>query len=639
MKKISLTLEENILIALSLIMIWGGLVYYFYSLNWLGITIILLLSLGSFYIRAKYWQTKEIEIDKIKVIPQKNWLHLVWPIAIYILLIARSFFILIKSSSSSALISPWLVIPTNFFLVYIIATAWLLFVLNRKLQPSVKLWLLRIHYFLAFSIAFIIYQIGYGFDPFIHQATMELIDKQGYVLPKPLYYLGQYSLVVIFHKLSGISIYLLNKLLVPLLAALFLPGAIFSFIKEKGESKRAMMVILALLALPLNLFILSTPQNLTYLWLLLIIFYSISKHLSYLPLILGLATLSIHPLSGLPALFFIAWLELLKRKDKLKTIWYRLINTMLWLGATLSLPLSFTIVSGQSWQDLSLSFSGLLSIFTFSHTSTNLSNFTLNFLYLLANNWLLIFIIFSLLGFIIWFKQNKDQAYLFIKMISALFVGFLLSASLTFTFLIDYERDDYISRLPVLIGLFALPALVIAIDYLITKLWRQSKTALIGAWILITILIGTSLYLSYPRLDAYVNSRGYSVSEADLLAVRSIDKQTKEPYIVLANQQTSVASLKELGFNHYFKVGSEQIFFYPIPTGGKLYQYYLEMVNNNPDRKTMVEAMNLVGVKESYFVVSKYWWLSNRIIAEAKINADTYWKINDGDIYVFKFTN
>ena len=182
----------------------------------------MLLSLGSFYIRAKYWQTKEIEIDKIKVIPQKNWLHLVWPIAIYILLIARSFFILIKSSSSSALISPWLVIPTNFFLVYIIATAWLLFVLNRKLQPSVKLWLLRIHYFLAFSIAFIIYQIGYGFDPFIHQATMELIDKQGYVLPKPLYYLGQYSLVVIFHKLSGISIYLLNKLLVPLLAALFL---------------------------------------------------------------------------------------------------------------------------------------------------------------------------------------------------------------------------------------------------------------------------------------------------------------------------------------------------------------------------------------------------------------------------------
>jgi hypothetical protein len=49
--------------------------------------------------------------------------------------------------------------------------------------------------------------------------------------------------------------------------------------------------------------------------------------------------------------------------------------------------------------------------------------------------------------------------------------------------------------------------------------------------------------------------------------------------------------------------------------------------------------MNLVGVKESYFVVSKYWWLSDRIIAQAKINADTYWEINGGDIYVFRFNN
>jgi len=639
MKKILLKLEENSLIALSLIMIWGSFVYYFYNLSWIGITITLLLSLVSFYIRARFLQAKEEETEKIKVLPQKSWLHLIWPIIVYGMLIARAFFVLIKSSNDTALISPWLAVPINFFFIYALSTAWLFFVLNRQLQPNVKLWLLRIHYFLAFAVAIIVYKIGYGFDPFIHQATMELIDKQGYVLPKPLYYLGQYSLVVILHKLSGVSIYFLNKILVPTLTALFLPGAIFSFVKSKGEPKRAMLIILTLLALPLNLFILSTPQNLTYLWLLLIIFYSLSEHLSYLPLILGLATLSIHPLSGLPALFFIAWYELLKRKDKIKVIWWRLGNTVLWLGAALSLPLSFTMVTGQSWHDLSLSFTSLYSVFSFSHTSTNLSNFILNFPYLISNNWLFIFIILVITGFIIWFKQNKNQAYLLIKIISALLVGFLLSASLSFTFLISYERDDYISRLPVLMGLFAMPALVIAVDYLITKVWRQSKTTIIGAWILFVILISASLYLSYPRLDAYVNSRGYSVSNADLLAVRSIAKQTNKPYIVLANQQTSVASLKELGFDHYFKVGSEQIFFYPIPTGGKLYQYYLDMVNNTPSRETMKKAMNLVGVKESYFVVSKYWWLSDRIIAQAKINADTYWEINGGDIYVFRFNN
>ena len=637
MKKIELKIEENILIALSLIMIWGSLVYYFYSLNWLGIIITLGLSFWSFFIRNRFLQKKEIKPEKEKVIPQKKWFFRLWPLAIYGLLIAASFLVLIKSASAAALISPWLVIPSYFFWLYFAATAWLFFILNHELQTETKLWLLRIHYFLAFAIAFIIYKIGYGFDPFIHQATMELIDKQGYVLPKPLYYLGQYSLIVIIHKLSGLSIYFLNKIIVPLLAALFLPGAIFSFAKTWGEPKRAMLIVLTLLALPLNLFILSTPQNLTYLWLLLIIFYSLSEHLSYLPLILGLATLSIHPLSGLPALFFVFWVELLKRKKQLKTVWWKLANIFLWLGAALSLPLSFTIVTGQSWHDLSLSFTKLASVFSLSHTSTNLSNFILNFPYLINNNWLFIFIVLTVFGFIIWLKKNKGQALLFARIISALLVGFLLSASLSFTFLIDYERDNYISRLPVLMGLFALPAIIIAIDYLVARIWKKSRAVLLGAWIIISILILTSLYLSYPRLDAYVNSRGYSVSEADLLAVRSIANQTNKPYIVLANQQTSVASMKELGFDHYFETPTESIFFYPIPTGGKLYQYYLKMVNEKPDRKTMKEAMDLVGVKESYFVVSKYWWLSSRIIAEAKINADTYWKINDGDIYVFRF--
>lgn len=637
MKKILLKLEENVLIALSLMMIWGALVYYCYALTWLGIIITLTLSTVSFYIRAKFLQNKDEKTEEVKTIHQKNWLHIIWPITVYLILILLSFLILVKSSSDNALISPWSVITAKFFIVYLVATAWLFFVLNRRLQPSVKLWLLRFHYFLAFGVAIIVYKIGYGFDPFIHQATMELIDKQGYVDPKPLYYLGQYSLVVILHKLSGLSIYLLNKILVPTLTALFLPGAIFSFLETKGEQKRSAMAILVLLALPINLFILSTPQNLTYLWLLLIILYSFAKHLSYLPLILGLATLAVHPISGLPALFFITWQELLKRKDKIKSKLWKLANIILWLSATLSLPLSFTFVTEQSWHDLSFSLSSLLSIFSFNLTSTNSSNFILNFPYLLNNTWLLIFIAFFISGFLIWFKKDKDETYLLIKMMSALFIGFLLSASLKFNFLIDYERNNYISRLPILISLFAIPTIILATDFFISKIWRGTKTRLISSWLLITIMITGSLYLSYPRLDAYVNSRGYSVSNTDILAVTSIDKQSSRPYIVLANQQTSVASLKELGFNHYFETKNGPIFFYPIPTGGKLYQYYLEMVENKPNRETMNQAMDLVGVKESYFVISKYWWLSNRVIAEAKINADTYWAINGGDIYVFKF--
>jgi len=637
-KKILLNLEENILIALSLVMIWGSLVYYFFNLRWTGITFTLILSALSFYARGKLGSKKEENAPKIEIIPQKSWLHIIWPILVYSVLIGTAFTILISHSSASALISPWDAVPISFFIFYLSATAWLFYVLGRQLKPSVKIWLLRIHYFLALGIAIIVYKIGYGFDPFIHQATMELIDKQGYVLPKPLYYLGQYSLIIIIHKIFGLSIYFLNKILVPVAAALFLPKAIWTFLENRGAPKRATLVILSLLALPLNLFILSTPQNLNYLWLLLLIFYTFSSHLKHLPIILALATLAIHPLGGLPALFFVAWTELLKIKNKIKLVWYRLLNILLWLGAALSLPLSFTIVTGQSWRALSFNFSGLTSLINFKVTAANLGNFVLNFSYFLSKSWLLIFIILTAAGLAIWFKKNKGEARLTIYMLSALLIGFVLSASLSFAFLIDYERNNYIARLPILMSLFALPAVILALDYLITKVWRTSKIEIISGWLIIIVLSGASLYLSYPRLDAYTNSRGYSVSNADLLAVKSIAAQTNKPYIVLANQQTSVASLKELGFNHYFKKGDELIFFYPIPTGGQLYQYYLDMVNKNSDRQTMVSAMNLVGVKESYFVISKYWWLSDRIIASAKLQADSYWSVSNNEIYIFKFT-
>lgn len=632
MKKILLKLEENILTAISLIMIWGALIYYLYRLNWLGVSLIIVLSALSFYIKEKLVKNKE-EITK----NEESSPIVIWPIFIYGLLFSSSLFLLITATSSAALISPWTVIPSGFFWLYGTLTAWLFFVLTRNLSTPIKLWLIRFHYFLALGIAIIIYKIGYGFDPFIHQATMELIDKKGYVDPKPLYYLGQYSFIVIVHKLSGLSIYLLNKIIVPVFAALFIPGAIFSFLKNRGEIKKAPLIILSLLALPFNIFILSTPQNLTYLWLLLIIFYSLSKKSGYLPEILALATLAIHPLSGLPALFFVVWNRLYQNKNLLKSIWWKTLNLLLWLGTALSLPLSFTVVTKQSWQDLAISLSGLTKIITINRAGTNLSNFILNFPYLIKNSWPLIFIFLALYGFIVWFKQNKNEAKLLIKTISALFIGFLLSASLSFSFLIDYEQNDYTSRLLVIICLFSLPATIISLKELANKIYHQEKIIIISALITITLFFVSALYLSYPRLDAYFNSRGYSVSEADLQAVNSIAKQTNQPYIVLANQQTSVASLKELGFDHYFKINNESIFFYPIPTGGKLYQYYLKMVNNDPSRETMKEAMVLVNVKESYFVVSKYWWLSSRIIDEAKINADTYWKINDGEIYIFRF--
>lgn len=81
------------------------------------------------------------------------------------------------------------------------------------------------------------------------------------------------------------------------------------------------------------------------------------------------------------------------------------------------------------------------------------------------------------------------------------------------------------------------------------------------------------------------------------------------------------------------------IFYYPIPTSGPLYQYYLNMVYKKPSRETMLAAMDSVGVNEGYFVLNKYWWAFPKILEEAKLEADSWEVIGDNDIYIFSYKN
>ena len=137
---------------------------------------------------------------------------------------------------------------------------------------------------------------------------MELIDQTGLVTPKPFYYLGQHGLIIIFHKLTGLSIYALNKFLVPVLAALFLPLAIYRFTNQNIQDKSSWLTVLFVLALTFSPFILSTPQNLSYLFLILAITFGLTENGLVWSLILSLATLAIHPLTGIPAIIW--WLFL-----------------------------------------------------------------------------------------------------------------------------------------------------------------------------------------------------------------------------------------------------------------------------------------------------------------------------------------
>lgn len=207
-----------------------------------------------------------------------------------------------------------------------------------------------------------------------------------------------------------------------------------------------------------------------------------------------------------------------------------------------------------------------------------------------------------------------------------------------FDFLISYERSDYANRIIVITFIFFTPFIFLAIYKIINNILIQNKNTKIILAMGFSLLLTINLYTAYPRLDNYHNSHGTSTSADDIMAVRWINNDANgNDFIVLANQQVSAAALHEFEFKKYYAKNNEAIFYYSIPTGGTLYQYYLKMTDEKPSKKNANEAMDTLGVKTVYFVLNKYWWSFSKISEEAKNEADSYKNIND-KVYVFKYT-
>jgi len=643
--KISPNINDYLLLIISLVTIIGAGVYYFYSLNVLGLILVIILTIAIFIPLHRRLDSTKREANSLKM-DKKLYL---FPI-VYIILFLISLLFLYKGQSSRPLISPWETVSTNFFIFYALSSVLLIWTLTKK--SITNLWktsLISLHYFLSLVVAVIVYKIGYGFDPFIHQATMELIDKKGIVDPKTPYYLGQYSLIIIFHKLTGISIYMLSKLLVPVLVSIFLPLSLFRFLKEQSNKVlgNRFLTILFLLVLGFSPLILTTPQNLSYLFLLLTIFLSLNPKNYVWTLVLAIATLAIHPLTGIPAISWGAWLLFKKYTRGYKKLAKSLITILIISINAIFLPIALLLTGANDFKGIGSGLSALIG--PFKNIFGNLSSagredWMLNLVYFIGNN-ISLFIIIIIIASIIYFsrqvKSIKKEQLVFWQGLAvingSLLLSYVLSSQIIFGDLINYEQSNYASRILVIIVIFCLPFIVFLFNNIIQRILEQNLF-IKGTWLIVgTSLLLISLYTSYPRFDKYHNSRGYSTSQNDIMAVNLINNIAKDDYVVLANQQVSAAALKELGFDNYYNTNKGPIFFYPIPTGGPLYQHYLDMVYKNPEIQYANEAMDLVGVSELYLVVNKYWHQSSRVIGEAKLVANSWEEVNN-EIYIFKYS-
>ncbi len=632
------------LILISTISLVGALVYRIYSFNTLGVIISLLLSAFLFWILFNFLKKNNYSAFDIEQKYVKDKLSIkrkdVVLIILYSVLFLLAFLILYKARTMDSLISPWQSVSKWFFVVYFFSTLALVLIIIRGIKRSIIF--VMLHSFLSLSVLFMVFKLGYGYDPFIHQATIELVKEKGQVLPKPLYYLGQYSLVFLFHKMIFIKIAWLDKLLVPVLSAIFIPGTIYIFLKEKFEDKKIILLSVVLFfILPFSFFTITTPQYLAFLFLILTIFLALlteRKKEFIVPMLLSLACFFMHPLAGIPAILFVCFLLAYNFPFyKIK----RIIYATIFLVLILALPILFYITeraitpnrSTPEMPEVEAKASALIPEIQIPSED----NFVLNFIYAFEfQKWIIIFILITLAAIYAWRKRttNRKMAICFVFFV-CLFISYLLTRELDFNFLINYERENYSQRILFASIMFLLPIFAILFYKIIEKINKQNNFIKISLLIFGLIVITTSLYLNYPRKDSFNDSRSFSVGKNDLEAVRFIERDAfGEDYIVLANQQVSVAALWEFGFNKYFK---EDIYFYPIPTGGPLYRYYLSMVDNHPSRGTIEGALNLTGAKKGYFVLNKYWWAFDKISEEAKMEAESWHELNNGEIIIFKY--
>ncbi|MDP2708448.1 MAG: hypothetical protein Q8O93_00125 [bacterium] len=633
-------LSQSVLLIFCLVSVSGALVYRLYSLNRLGIALSLILAL-IFFIIIQYFYLISNKNTR-RPLSAKTEPYRLGPVnfifyILYFIFAGFCFYILFIHQTESAIVSPWQAVPLYFLAAYFSAS--LALIANILINKKFVLPLIALHYFLSFSIALIIYRLGYGYDSFIHQATEELISQAGAVEPKPFYYLGQYSLIIIFHKVFSIPLAALDKILVPLAAALALPVILWRVLKEWFDSRRLiLLVILSLLALSFPFFIVTTPQNLAYLFLLLAILLGLTcKNLYDFSLIAALSSAAAvsQPVAGVPALILMAFLAIYHSDGaKIKKYFYPL----LFILSASALPALFYFLNRRlpgAAASAEAPDGGLTRFIV-----PGQENFILNFVYLYGFNLKYIIGALAAAGAIIAYRHRDRCRILIIYALVwlSLILAYALTDKLPFAFLINYEQGDYARRIFLASAFFLLPFIILAVYYLADRAARSNNFVKISLAVFLAALITSSLYISYPRYDNYFNSRGYSVSRADLEAVSLINQNSAGDFIVLANQQTSAAALKRFGFKKYYGgADGRPIFYYPIPTSSPLYQHYLDMVYKKPSRETMSAAMDLAGVKEGYFILNKYWRASKKIIDEAKLSADSWQTAGEGEVYVFKY--
>ncbi len=595
--------------------------------------------------------------------------------------------ILIHHQSFGYLASPWQILPgwvfLSFFCLFLGAMLLLFFAQDRLTVIQKYLMLVPV-FFLSFSILAFVFPLGSDYDPYVHRAAETALVHRGVIEPRTILYSGEYGIVSMLSILTHLPVKTINIWLLPILAALTLPWLLFKTFSP--------LTPLAFLLLPFSFLTITVPQGLGMWFLLLLILTHWGnthrqKHIFNFPSIvhlwrtladrqfsifnygiLALAAFLSHPFPGIAACIFIGGIVASRLFQKMRFGYLSFVICHLSFSSLL-LPLALYLNNFRASEFRFESFAFhpervevLKSLFHFGWV-----RFVdpLSFIELFSRNYFLFF--FALAGIGIWIlklRSNREKngyplSFLlpFLSLLlSALFLLFFFQFNLT-----DLETKQIFERIFSISILFLFPFFlktIECVECVLKKLkeikvnnccYSNSCSLLVycPAFCLFIIVLISSLYQNYPRVDRYENFKGFNISSDDLKTVQYIEQKTKAPYLVLANQQMGAAALDQFGFLRYVHTADERgnetrmnaekngrPFFYSIPVSSRAQAFFLEAVNT-PSPQTIQKVFEEYEINELYVIVSPYWKKADWIARELKKIADENFTVGENRIFKF----
>lgn len=543
---------------------------------------------------------KEEGEERVSATPS-SWL--LWALTLFFQ--AVPFILMLVARTDQGIASPWQICSERIFIAYGISCFVAFFVIDH-LGPKLARIILGIQALLFVGLVYFVYQLGFGYDPFVHQAAERYLSTHGMISPASILYSGHYGLVVFFSRLLFLDPAFLDRALVPIgtvvLALLLCQNSLRAWLGKEARS----ISFFAFFLLPCLPLAFTVPHNLTYLLLVVIILLLPKIRTSFEYLWLGgwiaLFSLFIHPLLGIPITVLVSCAGISRRLPRLAPFFAFFLTFFGMLAAFL------IYLGGAHGSLLPFEFSRLTHA-VIVLLGAPIIPWTASARYVLFYKFWTIWPLLLIGGGFLGLRKLEPDKRILGCVLSGVALGVAMIALFLAAFvriqnILPGEQFEFALRLRYTLPLFFLPGLFVLFHTYLSQAWP--KKLLVGVFV--AVLATIVWYGSYPQYNIVMRQSAPGLRRADLEAVQRIEALSAgKPYLALTPQMVSAAALTTIGFEREVQTKVGPRYLYPIPTGGELYAFYLRLWHV-PDCHLFIQSVfDFISPKQLYIVMPQAW--------------------------------